>query len=94
MIEAIVISFIVGLAALHVAFRLSSKPIQRKMRDVIVVGLSKFGFHVLAQRLLLIPRTENKACGSSCDGCGAQAAGDELKIDGGEKVVQFHPRLR
>jgi hypothetical protein len=94
MIEAIVISLVVGLAAAHVAFRLSPKLTQRKMRDFIVMGLSKFGFHALAQRLLLIPRTENKACGSGCDGCGTQAGGDELKVDGGEKVVQFHPRLR
>jgi hypothetical protein len=94
MIEAIVISFMVGLAALHIAFRLLPKLVQRRMYDVMAIGLNKIGFDAMAQRLLLKLRAENKACGSGCDGCGTEAAGDELKTDGGAKVVHFHPRFR
>jgi hypothetical protein len=95
MIEAVVISFIVGLAALHVAFRLLPKLVQQKMYDVMAICLNKIGLDAMAQRLLLKPRTENKACGSGCAGCGAQAVtSDELKLNGSAKVVQFHPRLR
>jgi hypothetical protein len=94
MIEAIVISFIVGLAALHVAFRLLPKPGQQKMRVVSAAWLNKLGLHAMAQRLLATPRVADKACGSGCDGCGTEAAGGELKVDGSAKVVQFYPRLR
>jgi hypothetical protein len=94
MIEAIVISFMVGLAALHVAFKLSPKLVQRKMYDVMAIGLNKIGFDAMAQRLLATPHAVDKACGSGCDGCGTEAAGDELKTDGGAKVVHFHPRFR
>ena len=94
MIEAIVISFIVGLAAVHVAFRLSPKLVQRKIRDASAAWLSKLGLHAIAQSLLATPHAADKACGSGCDGCGSQAVGDELKVDGGAKVMQFHQRLR
>jgi len=94
MIEAMVILFIVGFAALHVAFRLSPKPAQREIRDVSAVWVNRLGLHALAQRLLAAPRVADKACGSGCDGCETEVAGDELKVDGGAKVVQFHPRLR
>ena len=94
MIEAIVISFIVGFAALHVAFKLLPKPGQQKMRVVSAAGLNKLGLHAMARRLLATPRGTDKACGSGCDGCGTEAVGDELKTDGGAKVVHFYPRLR
>ena len=94
MIEAIVISIIVGLAAVHAAFRLLPKPVQQKMRDGMAVGFNKIGLYSVAQRLVAVPQAADKACGSGCDGCGTQAVGDELKTDGGAKVVQFHPRLR
>lgn len=94
MIEAIVISFIVGFAAAHVAFRLSPKPVQQKMRDGMAAGLNKMGLHAMAKRFVAIPQTADKACGSGCDGCGTPATGDELKVDSVAKVVQFHPRLR
>jgi hypothetical protein len=94
MIEAIVISFMVGLAALHVAFKLSPKPAQRKIRAASAAWLSKLGLHAIAKRLLTTLRAADKACGSGCDGCGSQAVGDGLKADGGAKVVHFHPRFR
>jgi hypothetical protein len=94
MIEAIVISFIVGFAALHVAFRLSPNSGQQKMRVVSAAWLNKLGLHAMAQRLLATPRVADKACGGGCDGCGTEAAGDELKTDGGAKVVHFHSRFR
>jgi hypothetical protein len=94
MIEAIVISFMVGFAALHVAFRLLPKLVQQKMRIVSATWLIKLGLHAMAQRLLATPHAVDKACGSGCDGCGTEAAGDELKTDGGAKVVHFHPRLK
>jgi hypothetical protein len=94
MIEAIVISFIVGFAALHVAFRLLPKQVQQKMLVMSAAWLNKLGLHAMTQRLLATPRVADKACGSGCDACGTEAAGDELKTDGGAKVVQFHPRLR
>jgi hypothetical protein len=93
MVEAIVILFIVGFAALHVAFKLSSKPVQQKMRSVMATGFNKIGLYSVAQRFVAIPPLGDKACGSGCNGCGTEAAGDELKVDGSAKVVQFHPRL-
>ncbi len=94
MSEAIVISIIVGLAAVHVAFRLLPKQGQQKLRVAMAAGFNKIGLYSVAQRLVVIPQAADKACGSGCDGCGTQAVGDELKTDGGAKVVQFHPRLR
>jgi hypothetical protein len=94
MTEAIVIAVIVGFAALHVAFRLLPKPGQQKMRVVSAAWLNKLGLHAMAQRLLATSRVADKACGSGCDGCGTQVAGDELKVDTGTKVVQFHSRVR
>jgi hypothetical protein len=94
MIEAIVISFIVGLAAAHVAFRLSPKLVQRKVRDVMAAGLNKIGLHTMAKHFVAVPHAADEACGSGCDACGAEVAGDELKTNIGAKVVQFHPRLR
>jgi hypothetical protein len=94
MIEAIVISFIVGFAALDILFRLLPKLVQQKMRVASAAWLNKLGLHAMAQRLLATPREVDKACGSGCDGCGTEAAGDELKTDSRAKVVQFHSRLR
>lgn len=94
MIEPIVISFIVGFAALHVAHRLLPKLVQQKVRVVSAAWLNKLGLHAMAQRLLATPRGTDKACGSGCDGCGTEAAGNALKTEGSAKVVQFHPRLR
>jgi hypothetical protein len=94
MIEAIVISFIVGFAALHVAFRLLPKPGQQKMRVVSAAWLNKLGLHAMAQRLLASSHLADKACGSGCNGCGTQAAaGNEVK-GGGAKVVQFYAHLK
>jgi hypothetical protein len=95
MIEAIVISSIVGFAALHVAFRLLPKLAQRKICDVIVVELNKLGLHAMTQRLLATSPVADKACGSGCDGCGAQTVGgDELKLNGSAQVMRFYPRLK
>ncbi len=94
MIEAIVISLIVGFAAMHVAFRLSPKLVQRKMRDVLAASLNKIGLHTIAHRFAAVTQARDKVCGSGCDACGTQtAAGDDVKV-GGAKVLQFHPRLR
>jgi hypothetical protein len=98
MIEAIVTSLIVAFAAMHVTFRLSPKLVQQKLHGVMAAGLSKIGLDSVAQRLVSVRQVEDKACGSGCGGCGAQTTtGDEIKADGGVKVVQvvqFHPRLR
>lgn len=97
MIEGIVISFIVGFAALHVAFRLLPKLAQQKLRGATAAGLNNIGQHAMANRFvatLQATQATDKACGSGCDGCGTQAAGDETKTDGDSKVVQFHPRFR
>ncbi len=95
MIEAIVISFIVGLAALHVAFKLSPKPVQRKMRDVVMAGLNKIGLHAMAHSMDSIRQSADKACASGCDGCGIDAAkGSESNAKGVAKVVRFYPRAR
>lgn len=94
MIEEIVILFIVGFAAVHVAFKLLPKPGQQKMRVVSAAWLNKLGLHAIAQSLLATPYAVVMACGSGCDGCGTEAAGDELKTDDGAKVVHFHPRFR
>jgi NO-binding membrane sensor protein with MHYT domain len=95
MIEAIVISFIVGFAALHVVFRLSPTPAQRKVRDVMAAGLNKIGLDLMAQRLVASPQVADKACGSGCDGCGIHATtDDEMKVKDSAKVMQFHQRLR
>jgi hypothetical protein len=94
MIEAIVISFMVGFAALHIAFKLSPKLVQQKLRGAMAAGLNKIGLHAITKRFVVTPQAADKACGSGCDGCGTEAAGDELKTDSRAKVVQFYPRLR
>lgn len=94
MIEAIVISFIVAFAALHVALRLLPKLVQQKLRGAMATVLNKIGLHAMAKRFVAIPQAAGTACGSGCHGCGTEAAGDELKTNGGAKVVHFHPRLR
>jgi hypothetical protein len=91
MIEATIILFIVGFAALHIAFKFSPKPAQQKFRIVIAAGLNKIGLDSVAQRLVAVG---NGACGSGCDGCGTHATGNELKIDSGAKVVRFYPRIK
>ncbi len=88
------ILFIVGFAALHVAFRLSPNPVRQKLRGVIAAGLNKIGLKAMAQRLGALRQVGDSACGSCCDECGSQTADDELTVDTGTKVVQFHPRLR
>jgi NO-binding membrane sensor protein with MHYT domain len=94
MIEAIVILFIVGFAALHVAFELSPKLVQQKLRGAMAAGLNKIGLHAMAMRFVAIPDAADKACGSGCDACGTEGARDELKTDSGAKVMHFHQRLR
>jgi hypothetical protein len=98
MLEALVISLMVGVAAAHVAFKLAPKPTQQKFRGVMAASLNKIGLAKVAQRLVNIPQASDKACGSGCNRCGAEApAGREVKDqvkDGGAKVVQFHPRIR
>lgn len=98
MLEALVISLMVGVAAAHVAFKLAPKPAQQKFRVVMAASLNKIGFAKVAQRLVNIPQASDKACGSGCSGCGAEAStGREVKDavkGGGAKVVQFHPRVR
>jgi hypothetical protein len=94
MIEAIVISFIVGFAVLHVMFRLLPKPAQQKLRSAVVAGLNKIGLDLVAQPLVAIPQAGDKTCRRGCDECGMQAANDKLKVDRGAKVVQFYPRFR
>ena len=97
MLEVLVISLMVGAAAVHIGFKLSPKPAQQIFRVAMAAGLNKIGLGKAAQRVI-VTQAADKACGSGCDGCGAEAvAGDEM-TDGGAKVVQkvvhFYPRSR
>ncbi len=101
MLEVLVISLMVGAAAIHVAFKLAPKPAQQIFRAVMAAGLNKIGLAKAAQRVI-VAQAADKACGSGCDGCGTEAvAGAEMTDDGArvvqkvvQKVVHFYPRNR
>ncbi len=97
MFEVLIVSLLVAVAAMHVAFKLAPKPAQQKFRVVMATGLNKIGLVLLAQRVATIPKAADKSCGSGCDGCGAEAvsgAAKNAEKEGASKVVHFHPRTR
>jgi hypothetical protein len=92
MIEWILISIIITFAALHLVLKLLPITIEQKLRVTMAAGLRKIGFHSAATGLVSAKQATSQGCRSGCERCGIKAVGHESRLDGGAKVIQFHPR--